>query len=133
MAIRITWNNARGIAAGLALLATSAANAGTAIQSIHTPQSTGMGSPFWAVPKNKAPADPTVVYLSMDMGATWDVSVPLPTTSAEPPSIVGLAHGWDYIYVATDGEGVFRTDNGRYWEKWNDADVSFRYVTQGLG
>ncbi len=133
MAIRITWNNARRIAAGLALLAASAAHAGTAIQSIHTPQSTGMGSPYWAVPKNKAPADPTVVYRSMDMGATWDVSVPLPTTSAEPPSIVGLAYSWDYIYVATDGEGVFRTDNGRYWEKWNDADVSFRYVTQGLG
>ena len=133
MAIRITWNNARRIAAGLAILAASAANAGTAIQSIHTPQSTGMGSPYWAVPKNKAPADPTVVYLSMDMGASWDVSVPLPTTRAEPPSIVGLAYNWDYIYVATDGEGVFRTDNGRYWEKWNDADVSFRYVTQGLG
>ncbi len=101
MAIRITWNNARRIVAGLALLAASAANAGTAIQSIHTPHSTGMGSPFWVVPKNKAPADPTVVYLSTDMGATWDVSVPLPTTSAEPPSIV--AEG----IVAALNEGKF--------------------------
>jgi hypothetical protein len=31
--------------------------------------------------------------------------------------------------VATDGEGVFRTSDGRSWEKWNEADVSIKFIT----
>lgn len=107
--------------------------AATAVQSIHTPQSIGMGSAYWAVPANKAAGDPAVIYLSVDMGETWDESLPLPTNRAEPPAITHLASSWDYVYVATEGEGIFRTDDGRNWEKWNDADVSFRYMAAGQG
>ena len=109
------------------------ATAATAVQSIHTPQSVGMGSQYWAVPAYKAPGDPAVIYLSVDMGETWDESLHLPTNAAEPPAITHLASTWDYVYVATDGEGIFRTADGRNWEKWNDADVSFRFMAAGPG
>jgi photosystem II stability/assembly factor-like uncharacterized protein len=114
----------------LALLsAVGAAIAVEPLQSVHEPLSSDLVSRFWAVPKHKAPEDPAIIYVSPDSGETWDATVPLPTNSIEPPSITGFAHTWDHVYVATDGEGVFRTVDGRSWEKWNEADVSIRFIT----
>lgn len=114
----------------LSLLGTlGAAVAAEPLQSIHTPLSTDLVSRYWAVPKHKSPDEPAIIYVSLDAGETWDATVPLPTNFAEPPAITGFAHTRDHVYVATDGEGVFRTDDGRSWEKWNEADVSIRFIT----
>jgi len=123
----------RLILALLALGIVVPAVAAEALQSIVTTQTTAMTNSYWAVPKTKASGDPAILYLSADMGQTWDATVPLPTNMIEPPAITGVAYSWDYIYVATDGEGVFRTDDGRGWEKWNDADVSIQYITGSVG
>ena len=111
------------IAVFAGLLLAGAASAGEGIKAIVTPIVGEVGQFYWAVPANKAPGDPAVVYLSADRGATWDASVPVPTNMSEPPSITHVAHSFDYVYVGTEAEGVFRTANGRDWEKWNEADV----------
>jgi len=114
----------------LVLLGTGgAAVAAEALQSIHTPLAFDLVTRYWAVPKHKAPDDPAIIYVSLDSGETWDATEPLPTNLIEPPAITGSAHTWDHIYVATDGEGVFRTDDGRSWEKWNEADVAIQFIT----
>jgi len=120
------------IVLALALLASGgSAVAAEALQSVHTPLAADLVTRYWAVPKHKAPEDPAIIYVSLDRGETWDATVPLPTNSIEPPAVTGFAHTWDHIYVATAGEGVFRTVDGRSWEKWNEADVSIQFIMGG--
>lgn len=122
--------NARLIHGLLAMALSAPAMAG--MQEIHTTLTDIGQRVYWTYASEQVAGQRPVVYASLDGGETWDASVPLPTNEIAPPAIVGLAHSLDYLYVATAGEGVFRTDDGRNWEKWNDADVGFKYVSQSV-
>ncbi len=107
------------------------------IDRIYAPWGVSTGWPIYAIPSNKVPTDPAVIYVSMDRGNSWDAVVGLPSTFAEPTPITSFAYstdtlGKEHLFVGTDGEGVFRSDNGGHsWEKWNDADVAIIDLVAG--
>ncbi len=114
-----------------AMALASQAIAASSIESVHeTLSEDGLSRHFWAEPSDQVPGQQPVIYMSTDRGETWDATTPVPVNEIMPSSITGMMHGWDHVYVGTDGEGVFRTTDGRSWEKWNEADVGIRYMTQ---
>ncbi len=118
----------RLLAAGLWLVAAGSTLAAEPILDLYWHSNSGIKT-LWAVPKTKSPADPAVMYRSLDAGQTWEVTAPLPSALGEPPQITAAVSvhtglGYSQLFVATGAEGVYRSGNeGLSWEKWNDADV----------